>query len=65
MYVTVATFINVWFIRLFQAFVSVEKGFFETIDDVLAEKTNLRLQLPDVSSLCHSVNYLCPLSCCI
>ena len=30
---------------------SVEKGFFETIDDVLAEKTNLRLQLPDVSSV--------------
>ena len=29
---------------------SVEKGFFETIDDVLAEKTNLRLQLPEVTN---------------
>ena len=38
---------------------SVEKGFFETIDDVLAEKTNVRLQQPEVNcvsfrhSSCH------------
>ncbi|KAK2180507.1 hypothetical protein NP493_440g03014 [Ridgeia piscesae] len=42
-----------------QAFVSVEKGFFETIDDVLAEKTNLRLQLPEGLSAYEAYNQ-CP-----
>ena len=36
---------------------SVEKGFFETIDDVLAEKTNLRLQLPEVTNF-YKFNYI-------
>lgn len=39
-----------------QAFVSVEKGFFETIDDVLAERTNLRLQLPEGLSTYDAYN---------
>ena len=34
--------------HLFQAFVSVEKGYFDSIDDVLAEKANLQLQIPEV-----------------
>ena len=36
-------------VLLRQAFISVEKGFFQTIDDALAEKTELQLQIPEVS----------------
>jgi len=32
---------------LIQAFVAVEKGFFDSIDDLLAEKTTLQMELPD------------------
>ena len=31
-----------------QAFLAVEKGFFQSIDDSLAEKTEIQLQLPEV-----------------
>lgn len=31
-----------------QAFLTVEKGFFQSIDDALAEKTEIQLQLPEV-----------------
>ena len=31
-----------------QAFITVEKGFFQSIDDALAEKTEIQLQLPEV-----------------
>lgn len=31
-----------------QAFVAVEKGFFQSIDDLLAQKANLQLELPEV-----------------
>ena len=43
--------------HLFQAFVSVEKGYFDSIDDVLAEKANLQLQIPEVILI--SLYYLC------
>lgn len=36
-------------VLLRQAFISVEKGFFQTIDDILAERTELQLQIPDVN----------------
>ena len=29
---------------------SVEKGYFHSIDDILAEKANLQLQIPEVNS---------------
>ncbi|KAK3586022.1 hypothetical protein CHS0354_033144 [Potamilus streckersoni] len=32
---------------LYQAFIAVEKSFFESIDDLLAEKTTLHMQLPE------------------
>ena len=32
-------------LHLLQAFVSVEKGYFDSIDDILAEKANLQLQI--------------------
>ena len=31
-----------------QAFLAVEKGFFQSLDDALAEKTELQLQMPEV-----------------
>ena len=31
-----------------QAFIGVEKGFFQSLDDALAEKTELQLQMPEV-----------------
>ena len=31
-----------------QAFIAVEKGFFQSLDDALAEKWELQLQLPEV-----------------
>ena len=31
-----------------QAFIAVEKGFFQSLDDALAEKTELQLQMPEV-----------------
>ena len=31
-----------------QAFMAVEKEFFQSLDDALAEKTTLQLQLPEV-----------------
>ena len=31
-----------------QAFIGVEKGFFQSFDDALAEKTELQLQMPEV-----------------
>ena len=34
-----------------QAFIAVEKGFFQSLDDALAEKTELQLQMPEVSAL--------------
>ena len=34
-----------------QAFIAVEKGFFQSLDDALAEKTELQLQMPEVDSL--------------
>ena len=33
-----------------QAFIAVEKGFFQSLDDALAEKTELQLQMPEVDS---------------
>lgn len=36
---------------LHQAFLTVEKGFFESIDDLLAEKENLRLQLQGLKTM--------------
>ena len=33
-----------------QAFIAVEKGFFQSLDDALAEKTELQLQMPEVHS---------------
>ena len=33
---------------LSQAFHAVEKGFFQSVDDALAEKTELQLQMPEV-----------------
>ena len=38
-------------ISFFQAFIAVEKSFFESIDEQLAARTTLQLQLPEVSSL--------------
>lgn len=32
----------------FQAFIAIEKGFFELINDSLAEKYNLMMQIPAV-----------------
>ena len=31
-----------------QAFIAVEKGFFQSLDDALAEKWELQLQMPEV-----------------
>lgn len=36
-----------------QAFITVEKGFFQSLDDALAEKTELQLQMPEVHSEIH------------
>lgn len=33
---------------LFQAFIAVEKSYFESIDEQLAARTTLQLQLPEV-----------------
>lgn len=38
-------------IAIRQAFIAVEKGFFQSLDDALAEKTELQLQMPEVSAL--------------
>ena len=35
---------------LFQAFNTVDLGYFESIDGLLAERTNLKLQLPEVNN---------------
>lgn len=31
-----------------QAFIVVEKGFFQSLDDALAEKTEIQLSMPEV-----------------
>lgn len=36
-----------------QAFITVEKGFFQSLDDALAEKTELQLQMPEVHLVIH------------
>lgn len=38
-----------------QAFIAVEKGFFQSLDDALAEKTELQLQMPEVHSILYTV----------
>ena len=38
-------------IILFQSFVSMEKGFFQFIDDNLAKKCSLMQQIPQVGSM--------------
>lgn len=38
-----------------QAFIAVEKGFFQSLDDALAEKTELQLQMPEVYSILYTV----------
>lgn len=38
-----------------QAFITVEKGFFQSIDDALAEKTTLQLQIPEGMSSYEAV----------
>ena len=43
-------------ISLFQAFIAVEKSFFESIDQLFAEKTTIQLQLPEVCN--HGYNYM-------
>lgn len=43
-----------------QAFLAVEKGFFESIDDLLAEKEKLRLQL-QVSKMFVTIKYVADL----
>ena len=50
-----------------QAFIAVEKGFFQSLDDALAEKTELQLQLPEVRSKIIITTYSIPanLSCSI
>lgn len=42
-------------VLLRQAFISVEKGFFQSIDDALAEKTELQLQIPEVRPIPYAV----------
>lgn len=40
-------------VGVFKAFDVVEKSYFETIDDALAEKANLQAQLPEVRTHSH------------
>jgi len=40
-----------------QAFIAVEKGFFQSLDDALAEKTELQLQMPEVHSIIIFTTY--------
>lgn len=45
-----------------QAFIAVEKGFFQSLDDALAEKTELQLQMPEVHwIMTFAVLYTCQL----
>jgi len=39
-------------LSLSQAFIAVEKSFFESIDHIFAEKTTIQLQLPEVTTVC-------------
>lgn len=39
-------------LSLSQAFIAVEKSFFESIDHIFAEKTTIQLQLPEVTTMC-------------
>ena len=43
-----------------QAFIAVEKGFFQSLDDALAEKTELQLQMPEVHSKIIFTTYFIP-----
>ena len=42
---------------LFQAFEAVDKGYFESIDDALAEKAKLELHVPEVKLTCKHSNF--------
>ena len=44
-----------------QAFEAVDKGFFESIDDALAEKAKLELHVPEVSCYTQYFNNEVPL----
>lgn len=41
-----------------QAFIAVEKGFFQSLDDALAEKWELQLQLPEVGISTNGQPYI-------
>jgi len=43
-----------------QAFIAVEKGFFQSLDDALAEKTELQLQMPEVHSIIMFMRHFTP-----
>ena len=43
-----------------QAFIAVEKGFFQSLDDALAEKTELQLQMPEVHSIMIFTTHFTP-----
>ena len=41
-----------------QAFIAAEKGFFQSLDDAIAEKWELQLQLPEVGISTNGQTYI-------